>query len=126
MSLFDDVDHPVDFAEAQAWMAASGVRMSMSSLYRLIADLVAAGMVMELRTGERRRFLASHKAVRFRLESASGQRFTSRATHLQALLTLVAVEHGLPLTDEVVIRFEAPQTLGEDRPAIVPERRREA
>lgn len=107
MALFDDVDHPVDFEEAQAWMTAAGVRMSMSSLYRLIADLVAAGMVMELRNEGRRRYLATHKAIQFRLEDASGRGLTTAVAGLQALLTMVAVEQGLPLNEEVVLRFGA-------------------
>jgi len=106
IALFDRADHPVDIDEAYDLVIAAGGRMSRSSLYRLIADLVKAGTVMELPVGERRRFLATYKAPRVRLEDGGGGAVTADVARLQALLTLIAAEHGLPLGGEVVVRFE--------------------
>lgn len=105
IALFDRTDHPVDIDEACALVVAAGGRMSRSSVYRLIADLVKAGTVMELRTGERRRFLAAYKALRVRLEDGQGRPIFADAPGLQALLTVIAADNDLALGGEVVVRF---------------------
>jgi len=111
IALFDHAEHPVDIDEAYDRVIATGGRMSRSSLYRLIADLVAAGLVMELRVGERRRFLAAHKALACRLEDGDGAAVEAETSELRALLTRMAFDAGLPLTGQatVVVRFDRPR-----------------
>ncbi len=108
LDLLARLDRPVD-AEALAQVVRdSGLRIPLSSLYRIVASLVSAGLIVELRTLGRRRYLSADKAVNFRLEDADGRPLATEAPGLRALLTLIAVEQGLPLEDaEVVIRFES-------------------
>lgn len=106
LEVLDGQEGPVDAETLADAVRATGATMPLSSLYRVLTGLVTAGLVVELRASGRRRFLAGRRAVQYSIENEEGRCIGGLdVPGLRALLTVAAVEQGLPLTAHVTIRF---------------------
>lgn len=105
LEVLDGQEGPVDAETLADAVRATGAAMPLSSLYRVLTGLVTAGLVVQLRASGRRRFLAGRRAVHYSIEDGEGRHIGLDVPGLRALLTVAAVEQGLPLTAHVTIRF---------------------
>jgi Fe2+ or Zn2+ uptake regulation protein len=105
--VFDEADRPLEIDELCDRLAARGARVAKSSVYRLVADLVDIGLVVEIHAGARRQLIAAHKTLTCYLETPDGTRQAIDDADLRALMTRLAAERGQAAGGAVVvIRFE--------------------